>query len=166
MLMHLLLQESPITLLSHALRGRNLLLSTYEKGMLALVLAVQMCRPHLLRMKFLVQTVHCSLKHLWNQKITTAAQQKWLYKLMGFSFDIEYKSGKENIVAGVLSRREDSIHHKKIKKLLRRKWCPIQFCKVWFREYIWVKHWDHGSSGMGLYSSRIKSISQKLLLYF
>lgn len=36
-----LLQERPIAYYSHALQGNNLLLSTYKKEILALVLAVQ-----------------------------------------------------------------------------------------------------------------------------
>lgn len=36
-----LMQERPIAFYSHALQGKNLLLSTYEKEILALVLAVQ-----------------------------------------------------------------------------------------------------------------------------
>lgn len=55
----------------------------------------------------MVRTDHQSLKHLWSQKITTAAQQKWLFKLMGFDFVIQYKGGKENIVADALSRRAE-----------------------------------------------------------
>lgn len=48
-----------------------------------------------------------SLKYLWSQKISTTAQQKWLYKLMGFYSSIEYKKGKENIVADALSWRDE-----------------------------------------------------------
>lgn len=38
------------------------------------------------------------------QKITTALQQKGLIKLMGLDFSIQYKKGKENLVADALSR--------------------------------------------------------------
>jgi len=33
-------------------------------------------------------------------------QQKWLVKLMKFDFFIEYRQGKENVVADALSRVE------------------------------------------------------------
>ena len=49
--------------------------------------------------------------HLWAQKITTTTQQQWLYKLIGYDFQVEYKKGGENVVADALSRRyavEDS----------------------------------------------------------
>ena len=72
--------------------------------MLALVLAVQKWRPYLLGRKFVVRTYQRSLKHLWEQKITTTTQEKWLAKLMGYDFTIEYKKGKDNVIADKLSR--------------------------------------------------------------
>ncbi|KAJ8754363.1 hypothetical protein K2173_002814 [Erythroxylum novogranatense] len=97
----------PIAFFSQALHGKHLLLSTYEKEMLALVIAVQKWRSYLLGQTFVVKTDHQSLKHLWTQRITTAAQQKWLFKLMGFDLVIKYKGGKENVVADALSRRDE-----------------------------------------------------------
>ncbi|KAJ8631092.1 hypothetical protein MRB53_024415 [Persea americana] len=62
-------------------------------------------RPYLLGRQFTVRTDHQSLKYLWEQCIATTAQQKWLVKLMGYDFVIEYKKGNENSVADALSRR-------------------------------------------------------------
>ncbi|KAA8538007.1 hypothetical protein F0562_027413 [Nyssa sinensis] len=39
------------------------------------------------------------------QRITTLMQQKWLSKVMGFDFEITYRSGKSNEVADALSRK-------------------------------------------------------------
>ena len=61
-----LMQERPIAFFSQALQGKNLLLSTYEKEILALVLAVQKWRPYLLGRQFIVKTDHQSLKYLWS----------------------------------------------------------------------------------------------------
>lgn len=38
------------------------------------------------------------------QKISTPFQQFWLSKLMGFTYEIQYRKGKENIVTDALSR--------------------------------------------------------------
>lgn len=102
-----MLQEHPIAYFSQILHGKHLLLSTYEKEILALILAVQKWRPYLLGKQFTVHTEHQSLKYLWSQKITTSAQKRWLYKLMGYDFKVEYKRGGENILVDALSRRHE-----------------------------------------------------------
>jgi hypothetical protein len=43
---------------------------------------------------------------LLEQKIGTPCQQKWLTKLLGYSFKAEYKRGVENKVTDALSSRE------------------------------------------------------------
>lgn len=97
----------PIAFFSQALQGKNLLLSTYEKEMLAIVLAIQKWRPYLLGRQFVIKTDQKSLKHFWEQRITTPAQEKWLAKLMGYNFVITYKKGNENKAADALSRRDE-----------------------------------------------------------
>lgn len=58
---------------------------------------------------FEVHTDHESLKYLWEQRITTTQQQKWLLKLMAFTFSIVYKQGKMNAAADALSRRKEEL---------------------------------------------------------
>lgn len=53
---------------------------------------------------FVIQTDHFSLKYLLEQRITTPMQQKWLYKLMGYEYEIQFKNRKEIGVADALSR--------------------------------------------------------------
>ena len=100
-----LMQEGrPIAYLNQALKGKNLFLSTYEKEFLALVLAIQKWRHYLLGHKFVVRTDQQALKYLLEQKVGTPFQQRWITKLLGFDFIVEYRSGKENKAADALSR--------------------------------------------------------------
>lgn len=101
-----LMQNSqPIAYFSKALKGKALLLSTYEKEFLALVSAVGKWRPYLLGQPFKIRTDQQALKHLLEQKIATEAQHKWISKLMGYDFKVEYKKGRDNKVVDALSRK-------------------------------------------------------------
>lgn len=51
----------------------------------------------------MIRTDHEAPKHLLNQKITTAIQQKWLTKLLEFDYSIEYKMDRDNVVVDPLS---------------------------------------------------------------
>jgi hypothetical protein len=96
----------PIAFLSKALKGKALHMSTYEKELFDLVTAIQKWRPYLLGRPFVVKTDQQSLKFLLEQKIGTPFQQKWITKLLGYDFVVEYKKGVENRVADALSRKE------------------------------------------------------------
>ncbi|KAK9175296.1 hypothetical protein WN944_027302 [Citrus x changshan-huyou] len=98
----------PISYLSKALSPKNLGLSAYEKEMLAVVFAVQKWRPYLLGKHFKVITDHFSLKYMLEQRISTPMQQKWLTKLIGYDFEIIFRSGRENKAADALSRLQES----------------------------------------------------------
>ena len=53
---------------------------------------------------FVIKTDHQSLKYLLDQKLTTTLQHKWLAKLLGLDYEIQYKKGAENKVADAPSR--------------------------------------------------------------
>uniref|UniRef100_A0A7N2MNT8 Reverse transcriptase RNase H-like domain-containing protein n=1 Tax=Quercus lobata TaxID=97700 RepID=A0A7N2MNT8_QUELO len=78
-------QKQLIASHSHTLHGKKLLLSTYEKEMLALIMAVQKWRHYLLgRRRFIMRMNHRSLIKMdpnW-------FPERWLYKLIGFDFTI------------------------------------------------------------------------------
>lgn len=100
-----LMQEGrPIAFLSQALSPKNIGLSTYEKELMAVVLAVQKWRGYLMGRHFVIKTDQQSIKYFLNQKISTVAQQKWLSRLLGFDYSIVYNKGKDNVVADPLSR--------------------------------------------------------------
>jgi hypothetical protein len=96
----------PLAYLSQGLKGKSLNLSTYEKELLALVMAIRKWRHYLLGHSFKVRTDQQALKYLLEQRIGTPTQQKWVSKLLGFDFTVEYKKGRENRAADALSRME------------------------------------------------------------
>ena len=101
----LMQQGRAIAYHSQALKGKNLALSTYEKELLALVIAMKRWIAYLVGRPFTVNTDQQSLKYLLEQKIGTPAQRKWFAKLLGYIFMVEYKKGKDNLVADALSRK-------------------------------------------------------------
>ncbi|KAK8919251.1 hypothetical protein KSP39_PZI022114 [Platanthera zijinensis] len=94
----------PIAFYSKALAPRTLGLSVYEKEMLAVIHAVALWRPYLLGRRSKIRTDHQSLKHFLEQRISSPLQQKWVTKLLGYDYEIEYRPGKDNRVADALSR--------------------------------------------------------------
>lgn len=94
----------PIAFLSQALSPRHLGLSTYEKELIALLMAVEKWRHYLQSNHFVIKTDHFSLKYLSEQRITTSLQQKGITKLLGLSYEIQYKKGVENLAADALSQ--------------------------------------------------------------
>lgn len=100
-----LMQDShPICYISRALGPRHQGISVYEKELLAVVYAVQTWSAYLAHKPFIIKTDQQSLKFLMEQKMTTPFQHMWLSKLMGYTFEIQYKQGKENVVADALLR--------------------------------------------------------------
>nr|GEV60821.1 hypothetical protein [Tanacetum cinerariifolium] len=74
------------------------------KRIIAVVLALQKWRGYLLDRHFKIKIDHFSLKYVLDQRISTPFQSKWLPKLIGFDYEIEYKRGKDNVVVDALSR--------------------------------------------------------------
>jgi len=104
----LMQDHHPISFLSQALKGEALHISTYEKELFALVTTVHKWRPYLIGQSFVVRTDQQNLKLLLEQKVGTPFQQRWLSKLLGYDFLVEYKKGVENKVSNALSRKDSA----------------------------------------------------------
>lgn len=76
---------------SQVLKGKSLCLSTYEKDHLALLTAAKKWRSYLVSKPFIVKSDQQSLKFLLEQRVGTPAYQKWITKLLGYGFVVEYK---------------------------------------------------------------------------
>lgn len=100
----LIQNNKPLAYFSKALGTKHQALSTYEKEMLAIVTTVNKWRHYLSYNHFIIKTDHQSLKYFLTQRVTTILQQKWLTKLLGLDYEIQYKKGQENIVVDSLSR--------------------------------------------------------------
>lgn len=100
----LMQQGRPLIYLSKGLAPKHQGLSTYEKELLAIVMATQKWFTYLHGHHFIIKTDHQILKFLLKQRLSTLLQQKWLAKLMGLDYEITYKKGKKNAVADALSR--------------------------------------------------------------
>lgn len=97
-------EKRPIAFYSKAISSHVLGRSVYEKELMAIVHAVRKWRNYLLRRIFLIRTDHRRLKYLLEQRVTIMEQERWIVKLLGFDYWIEYQPGKENKVADALSR--------------------------------------------------------------
>lgn len=99
--------KHPIAFLSKSLLPRNQALSVYDKEMFAILFAISKWRPYLIGNSFTILTDHQTLKHLLDQCISTPSQYKWLAKLLGYNYKIEYRAGHLNTVPYLLSRQHE-----------------------------------------------------------
>ncbi|KAA0062156.1 Ty3/gypsy retrotransposon protein [Cucumis melo var. makuwa] len=93
-----------IAYFSKTLSMRDRARPVYEWELIAVVLAMQQWRLYLLGRKFTVKTDQRSLKFLLEQRVIQPQYQKWIAKLLGYSFEVIYKPGLENKVMDALSR--------------------------------------------------------------
>lgn len=96
-------QQRPITFFSQELSAKAQLKSIYERELMAVVLAIQKWRHYLLG-GIIVRTNQKSLKFLLDQRLLSAKHQKWVTKLLGYDFEIQYRPSLENKVVDALSR--------------------------------------------------------------
>lgn len=77
---------------------------TYVRELAPITTAVKKWRQYLLGHHFVILTDHRSLKDMMNQAIQTPKQHRYLARLLGFDYTIQYRTGKTNVVADALSR--------------------------------------------------------------
>ncbi|GKC86811.1 putative reverse transcriptase domain-containing protein, partial [Tanacetum coccineum] len=80
--------------------------TTHNLELRAVVFALKIWRHYLYGTKCTVFTDHKSLQHILDQKELNMRQRRWLELLSDYDCDIHYHSGKANVVADALSRKE------------------------------------------------------------
>lgn len=75
--------------------------------------------------EFIIKIDQKSLVHLDDQRLTTPWQHKALTKLMGLTYKIVYKHGKENRVADALSRTSHAPDQEICYKVIARAVCSF-----------------------------------------
>ena len=98
--------ERVIQYISHQLNPVQRRWATIEKEAYAVVYALQKLRPYLLGADFVVYTDHKPLKSLFTKEMNNTKIQRWAVLLAEYGAQIEYRQGKNNIRADMLSRIE------------------------------------------------------------
>ncbi|GJY29436.1 putative reverse transcriptase domain-containing protein [Tanacetum coccineum] len=80
--------------------------TTHDLELGAVVFALKIWRHYLYGTKCTVFTDHKSLQHILDQKELNMRQLRWLELLSDYDCEIRYHSGKANVVADALSRKE------------------------------------------------------------
>ncbi|GKD97224.1 hypothetical protein Tco_1381121, partial [Tanacetum coccineum] len=80
--------------------------TTHDLELGAVVFALKIWRHYLYGTKCVVFTDHKSLQHFLDQKDLNMRQRQWIELLSDYDCEIHYHSGKANVVADALSRKE------------------------------------------------------------
>lgn len=72
---------------------------------MAICLVVQKCRHYLLGRHFIAKTDQQSLRFIMQQYEVGVEYQKWVTKLLGYSFDVQFKPCSSNRITDVLSQK-------------------------------------------------------------
>lgn len=97
-------QDKPIAFASRTLTQSEEKYSAIEKELLAIDWACKYFRPYLFGRKFTLYTDHKPLTYALNLKTANDRLVRMKLRLEEFDYDIQYRAGKQNVVADGLSR--------------------------------------------------------------
>ena len=95
----------PIVFFSEKLNESKQNYNTYDKEFYAPVQALKYRRHYLLHREFILMTDNQALKYINSQSKLSHKHSKWASFLHAYTFVVQHRSGKTNVVAYALSRR-------------------------------------------------------------
>jgi len=98
-------EGKPVAYFSEKLNGPILKYSTYNKELYALVRTLETWQHYLFPKEFVIHSDHALLKPIRTQNKLNHRHAKWAEFIESFSYVINHKKGKDNIIADALSRR-------------------------------------------------------------
>ncbi|GJS00850.1 putative reverse transcriptase domain-containing protein [Tanacetum coccineum] len=102
----LMQREKVIAYASRKLKVHKKNYTTHDLELGSVVFALKIWRHYLYGTKCTMFTDHKSLQHILDKKELNMRQRRWLELLSDYDYDIRYHSGKANVVADALSRKE------------------------------------------------------------
>jgi len=105
--------ECPIAFISKKLNKAQQNYSVTEQECLAAIVCLKNFRAYVEGHDFTIITDHASLKWLMSQTDLSSRLARWALKLQSYSFKIEHRRGKLNVVPDVLSR----VHEEEVDEL-------------------------------------------------
>ncbi|GJV32235.1 putative reverse transcriptase domain-containing protein [Tanacetum coccineum] len=102
----LMQNEKVIAYASQQLKIHEKNYTTHDLELGAVVFALKIWRHYLYGTKCTIFTDHKSLQHILNQKELNMRQRRWLEFLIDYDCEIRYHTGKANVVADALRRKE------------------------------------------------------------
>lgn len=100
-------QQQPVAYLSRKLFPRETRYSAVELECLAVKWALESLKYYLLGREFTVETDHRALRWLDKIKDSNSRVTRWWLALQPFRYTVQYRAGKDNVVADFLSRHPD-----------------------------------------------------------
>jgi transposase InsO family protein len=134
------LQWHPVAFFSKTMAPAECNYPIHDKEMLAIIRALQEWRAELESLKgenkFDIFSDHRALEYFMTTKALSARQAGWAEFLSRFHFLIRYRPGKTNVIADILSRREEDVTASKTIKdmdrmqtLLKKEWLDPEIVK-------------------------------------
>ncbi|GMF27116.1 unnamed protein product [Phytophthora fragariaefolia] len=101
-------RDRVVSFQSHQLKAAEKNYPVHDKELLAMKYALVKFRVHLLGQKpFMIHTDHASLRTATSSPHLSQRMTRWLSFFTEYNFAVEYKPGKQNVLADALSRRPD-----------------------------------------------------------